>query len=84
MINILYFNTKLGAVRGEFYPPPLPSSPPGAFYLMTRNGKSCKFSNILLETFAPNLVSLTHPSLQILGKTHAGVFLISGLLVNPL
>ena len=32
----------------------------------------------------PNLVSLTLSSLQILGKTQAGVFPISGFLVNPL
>ena len=37
-----------------------------------------------LETFVPNLVSLTRLSLQILGKTHTGVFPISGFLVNPL
>ena len=42
------------------------------------------FNNILLETFVPNLLSLTFPSLQILGKTQAGVFPISGFLVNPL
>ena len=34
--------------------------------------------------FVPNLVFLTHPSLQILGKTQTGVFQISGFLVNPL
>ena len=42
------------------------------------------FSNILLETFLPTLVPLTHFSLQILGKTNTGVFRISGFLVNPL
>ena len=31
-----------------------------------------------------NSVSLTCPSLQILSKIQAGVFLISGFLVNPL
>ena len=31
-----------------------------------------------------NLVSLTRPSLQILGKIQTGVFPISGFLVNPL
>ena len=41
-------------------------------------------SNISLETLVPNLMSLTRPSLQILGKTQTGVFLISGFLVNPL
>ena len=30
----------------------------------------------------PNLLSLTRPSLQILGKTQTGVFSISGFLVN--
>ena len=38
---------------------------------------------MLLETFVPNLVFLTRPSLQILGKTQTGVFSISGFLVNP-
>ena len=32
----------------------------------------------------PNVVSLTHPSLQILGKTQMVVFSISGFLVNLL
>ena len=38
------------------------------------------FSNVLLETSVLNLVSLTRPSLQILGKTHVGIsdFQISG------
>ena len=40
--------------------------------------------NRALETFVPDLVSLTHPSLQILGKTQTGVFLISGFQVSPL
>ena len=42
------------------------------------------FSNISLETFMPNLVSLTPPSPQILSKTQMGVFLISRFLVNSL
>ena len=41
-------------------------------------------SNILLETLVSNLVSITRPSLQILGKTQAGVFPNSGFLVNLL
>ena len=40
------------------------------------------FSDILLEIFVPNLVSLTSSSLQILGKTQTGVFSISGFLVQ--
>ena len=40
-----------------------------------------KFS---LETFMPNLVSLTCPSLQILDKTQTGIFLISRFLVKSL
>ena len=38
------------------------------------------FSNILLETFVPNLASLTRPSLQILTKIQTGIsdFPISG------
>ena len=35
--------------------------------------------NVSLETFMPSLVSLTRPSLQILGETQTGVFPISGL-----
>ena len=31
----------------------------------------------------PNLISLTHPSLQIWGKTETGVYPISRFLVNP-
>ena len=46
--------------------------------------KTVTLSNILLDTFLPNLVSLPRPSLQILGKTQMGVFPISGFLVNPL
>ena len=34
------------------------------------------FSNISLETFVPNLVSITRPSPQVSGKTQTGVFLI--------
>ena len=45
---------------------------------------SVAFSNFSLDTFVPNLVSLTQLSLQILGKTQTGVFLISGFLVMPL
>ena len=40
------------------------------------------FSNIILEIFVPNLVFLSHPSLQILGKTQMVVFPISGFLDN--
>ena len=42
------------------------------------------FNKILLETFVPNFVSLTNPSLQILGKAQMGVFPIYEFLVNPL
>ena len=42
------------------------------------------FSNILLKTFLPNLLSLTCPSLHILGKIQVGIFLIPRFLVNPL
>ena len=41
-------------------------------------------SNILSETFWPNLASIARPSLQILGKTLKVVFPISGFLINPL
>ena len=43
-----------------------------------------KCSNFSLQTFRPNLVSLTWPSLPILGKTQSGLFPISGFLVKPL
>ena len=39
--------------------------------------------NVSLETFLSNLVSLTCPSLRILGKTQTGVFLISELWSIP-
>ena len=42
------------------------------------------FRNILLDTFVPNLVSITCSSLQILGKTQTGISLIFRFLVNPL
>ena len=42
------------------------------------------FSKTSLGTYAPDLVSLTWPSLQTLGETQTGVFLISGFLVNLL
>ena len=40
--------------------------------------------NILLETFVPNLVFPTYPSLQILCKTQTGVFPNYGFLVKSL
>ena len=42
------------------------------------------FSNILLETFVPNLVFPTCPNLQILGKSQTGVFPNSRFLVKSL
>ena len=51
--------------------------------LTLKNWNFAAFRNILLETFVPNLVFLTRPILQILGKSKAWVFLISGFLVNP-
>ena len=59
--------------------------PPVGFPLESKTVAA--FSNILLKTFVPNLVSLislTRPSLQILGRTQTGVFLISRFLVHPL
>ena len=38
--------------------------------------------NIFLEKFVPNLLSLTCPSLKILGKTQTGAFPISRFMVN--
>ena len=62
--------------------------PPGWFFC--NNSKTVKAvtlafcSEILLETFVPNLVSLTCPNLWILSKAQTGVFPISWFLVNPL
>ena len=61
--------------------------PPYWFFL--NNSETVKavilaFYSILLETFVPNFVFITHLSLQILGKTQTGVVLIYGFLVNPL
>ena len=38
---------------------------------------------MLLEMFVVNLVFLTHPCLQILGKTQTRILPISGFLFNP-
>ena len=51
--------------------------------LMLQPWHFAAFSYMLLETFLPNLVFLTCPSPQILGKTQMIVFLIYGFLVNP-
>ena len=70
----------VGGLAGSF-------TTPVSFPLITKKlypWKFAAFSNILLETFLPNLVSLTRPSLQILRKTQTGVFPISRFLVNPL
>ena len=54
--------------------------PPVSFPLITQKWYKLQpwhfaaFSNISLDTFVPNLVSLTHPSLQILGKTRQWYF----------
>ena len=48
----------------------------------TVKAATLEFCNILLETFAPNLVSINLPSLQILCKIKTAVFPISGFLVN--
>ena len=42
------------------------------------------FGNIVLERTVPNLIFKIHPSLQLLGKTQARVFPISGFLGSPL
>ena len=42
------------------------------------------FAAFSIISFVPNLVSLTRPSLQILGKIQTWVFPISGFLVNSL
>ena len=63
---------------------------PVGFLLIAQKRKMLKpwyfavFSNFLLETFLPKLVSLTLPRLQILRKTQNRVFPISRFLVNPL
>ena len=54
---------------------------------LVKNGKSWNFaalSNFSSEIPVLNLVSLTHISLQILHKTQAGIFPISGFLVKSL
>ena len=47
---------------------------PGVFYIEFWPWHFAAFSNFLLQTFAPNLVSVTCPSLQWLGKTRRGYF----------
>ena len=48
----------------------------------------CSIQKLFIRNYLPNslpnLVSRTHSSLQILGKTQTGVFPISKLMVNPL
>ena len=66
------------------------NSPPPPSWFSLNNSKTIKaitlnfaaFSNILLKTFVPYLVSITRSSLQILGKTQTGVLPISGFLAN--
>ena len=59
--------------------------PPPPLSLKTVKAVTLAFCSIqlqhsvtLLQTFMPSLVSITRPSLQILGKTQTGVFPISG------
>ena len=56
-------------------------------HLSLRNDKSCntgilQYSMALLETLAPNLVTLTRLSFEIFGQTQTGIFPISGFLVS--
>ena len=68
---------------GHFTPPPPPL--PGWFSLnKSETAKAAAFTSISLETYVPNLISLTRPSLQTWGKLTRGVFSISGFQVNPL
>ena len=55
-----------------------PPSRPNFFSLNNPERYFTAFINILLETFVPSLISLIRPSLHILGKTHTGLFSISG------
>ena len=56
-----------------------------AFPVLWQKGKIFRIANHQsIETFASNLLSLTRPSLQMLGETQTGVFPISEFLVNPL
>ena len=62
---------------------------PPPHWLSFSNSKTVKavtltFSNISLETFVSNLVSLTLSSFQILSKTQMGIFPISGFQVVTL
>ena len=75
-------------VTGTFTIPPLP--PLVGVPLITQKREKLQpwyfvtFNNFSLDTFVPNLVSLTQLSLYILGKTQTRVFPISGFLVKPL
>ena len=68
----------------------LTPSPPGlSCWFSLNNSETIKtvtlaFCSISLEIPVPNLVSITRPSFQTLGKTQARVFPISLFLVNPL
>ena len=70
-------------------PPPIP---PSALLVFLDNSETviavtlafCNIQLISLETFVPNLVSVTYSSLHILGITQTGVFPIFRFLVNPL
>ena len=46
----------------------------GVFYIKFWPWHFAAFINFLLQTFVPNLVSVTRPSLQWLGKTRRGIF----------
>ena len=72
--------TLLWVCGGDNFTPP----PPPWFSLNNSGMETLAFSNILLETSVPNLVSLTCPSFQISGKIQMVVFPISAFLVNPL
>ena len=75
LMKIVTLNHNQGRGRGNFIPLI-------GFPLITQQRSKLQpwylaaFSNLLLETFVPNVVSLTHPSFQILGKTQTGVCLI--------
>ena len=72
--EIFVFNLNL--IGGEDNPPPF-LHPLGSPLIAQKPSHFVAFSNVLLETCVPNLVSLSCPSLQILGKTRTGVYRIS-------
>ena len=81
---IEYYSTYIFCINPTTTTPP----PPPLCWFFLNNLEAVKPYSynpcISLETSVPNLVSLTRPSLQVLGKTQTAVFPIPGFLLNPL